>query len=274
VKNITCATFLSVLIGILLQSMGWGGESPSTTELRPKLDIRPKNEKEWEAGMADVKKVLYSSARELTRYFPEQKIPVIEVTPKGGPITLYDRGPNGEIRVKLNTGKLYWAQYSFQFAHEMCHVMCDCKPRANPNHWFEESLCETASIFVLRKMAQTWKTEPPYPHWKDYSKALDNYASERIALGKTPEGKTFKVWFKENEQDMRLKSTDRARNNIVAGVLLPLFEAEPEMWESLVHLNEELPDKFRSIKDHLDAWRRNSPEKQRPFIDKIIASFF
>lgn len=251
--------------------------SAADTEISPKidhrLDIRVNNEKEWGASVQDVNKVLRSSAGELWRYFPNRKLPPIEVVPKGGPITLYQRGPAGEIRVKLDTGNRLWAQHAFQFAHEMCHILCDYKPHENPNHWFEESLCETASIFALRKMAHTWSTDPPYPNWKDYSKALNGYADERIALGKVPDGKKFVDWFKANESDMRLNSTDRARNNIVAGVLLPLVEAEPKMWEAVSYLNTEKLSKLYSFKQYLEAWHRNSEEKHRQFIDKVAAQF-
>ncbi len=262
-----------LIISLLLVDLMICGVLAAESEKQAPLDIRILNEKEWEASTKDVAKVLNSAAHELWIYFPKRKLPPINVNAKGGPITLFKRGPNGEIQIKLNTGKTYWAQYSFQFAHEMCHVLCDCKPQENPNHWFEESLCEMASIFVMRKMAVTWKTDPPYPHWKDYSKALDAYATDRIALGKVPGGKTFVQWLAENESDMRLNSTDRARNNVVAGVLLPLFEAEPAMWEAVTYLNTEKLNKLYSLKQYLEAWRRNSEEKHHAFIDKIAKLF-
>lgn len=33
-----------------------------------------------------------------------------------------------------------------------------------------------ATLFALRGMSHTWKTQPPYPHWKDYAKALVSYS--------------------------------------------------------------------------------------------------
>jgi len=41
-----------------------------------------------------------------------------------GPITLHQRNERGEIVIRLDTGKTYWAQYAYQFAHEFCHVLC------------------------------------------------------------------------------------------------------------------------------------------------------
>ena len=237
------------------------------------LEIRPQHEKEWEASPCDVANVLNATAQELWIYFPQRKLPPINVVPKGGPITLFERGPNGEIQIKLNTGKTFWAQYAYQFSHELCHALCDCKPHENPNHWFEESLCETASLFTLRKMAGTWNTAPPYPNWKDYSKSLNAYADERIKLGKLPAGTSFPRWFADNERDMRLNSVDRARNNIVAGVLLPLFEADPKMWEAVTYLNTEKLTKLYSLKQYFEAWSRNSEPRHRAFIASVTKQF-
>jgi hypothetical protein len=238
-----------------------------------KLELRLVHLAEWNADLDDAKAVLLSAAGELWKYFPERRLPRIEIQPKGGPITLFKRGADGEIRVKLDTGGRLWAQYSFQFSHEFCHILCDFKEHENPNHWFEESLCEMASVFALRRMSETWKTKAPYPNWKDYAQHLRTYADERSALARIPDGKAFLQWFAENEADMRLNPTDRTRNNIVAGVVLPLFEAQPEMWEAVSYLNTEKLTKLYSFKQYLEAWRKNSQEKHRAFIDKIGRQF-
>lgn len=265
--------FAAGSLAALLAFHVWGSEADETAAAAHKLELRPVNASEWKADLDNVKAVLNSTAQELWKYFPERRLPTIEVQPKGGPISIFKRGPNGEIRVKLDTGETYWSQYAFQFSHEFCHILCDFKEHENPNHWFEESLCETASVFALRHMAETWKTKPPYPHWKDYAKHLRSYADERSALARIADGKRFLDWFAENEPDMRVKSTDRARNNIVAGVLVPLFEAEPQMWEAVSYLNTEKLTKLYSFKQYLEAWRRNSQEKHRGFIDKLAAQF-
>jgi len=238
-----------------------------------KLELRPSPASEWKADAEDVKRVLYSTAEELWKYFPERTLPPIAISPRGGPISLFKRGPNGEIQVKLDTGDLYWSQYAFQFAHEFCHILCDFKPEVNPNHWFEESLCETASLFVLHRMGEDWKEKPPYASWKSYAPKLTKYADERIEKARLPSDRKFISWFHENEAAMRVNSTDRPKNCVVANELLPLFEAEPAMWEAVSTLNTEKLTKLYSFKQYLEAWRRNSAEKHRGFIDKIAGKF-
>ena len=233
------------------------------------LVIRPVDKEKWGCQTEDVRKVLYSAAGELWRHFPERKVPPIEVSPKGGPITLFQRGPNGEIRVRLNSGDLLWAQISFQFAHEFCHILCNYREGNERNKWLEESICETAALFALRRISETWQTKPPYPNWKDYARHLRSYADERIAQAKLPEGKTLAQWYEENAEALAKEACDRARNNIVAAVLLKLFEEAPGAWAAVEYLNSEPAGKPLAFKEHLQAWQRHCPEKHKEFVGKI-----
>jgi hypothetical protein len=260
------------IFGVLLAVSAAGAEKPPEGG-GAKLTIRPLDEKAWKCGIADVEKVLYSSAGELWRYFPERQLPVIEVRAKGGPIVLYERGPKGEIRVRLDTGENLWAQMAYQFAHEFTHILCCYDEKHRETKWFEESLCELASLFALHRMAETWKTRPPYSNWKSYAPSLAKYADERIAKAKLPEGKTLAQWYAENAEALRKDATDRPRNCIVAGVLLPLFENQPEAWAAVEYLNTEpFPGPY-TFAEYLKAWQGHSPEKLRPFVARIGKEF-
>src|ERR1700756_4796293 len=84
----------------------------------------------------------------------------------------------------------HWAQYAFQFAHELCHALANFASNSErlqlyppqANLWLEESLCETASLFTLRAMSRSWRTEPPNPAWRNYAPCLDDYAEQRLEL--------------------------------------------------------------------------------------------
>lgn len=56
----------------------------------------------------------------------------------------------------LNCEIFSWSQAAFQFAHELCHY---CIPDDVPGNlrWLEESICQTASVFFLRRLTQFWK---------------------------------------------------------------------------------------------------------------------
>jgi len=229
--------------------------------------------KNWQAQQADVDKVLYSAAGELFCNFPECKLNPIEVEPKGGPITLYRRGAAGQYLVRLDTGGTFWSQYAYQFSHELCHILCKYDEDDHHQKWFEESLCELASLYVLRRMSKNWKTEPPYPNWKSYSVQLNKYAEERIATAQLPKEKTFDQWYGENAADLNKNAVDRERNTVVAVALLDLFEKAPESWESVQWLNTAKLSKLHSFKDYLQFWQRNCPEKHKAFVACIASRF-
>lgn len=238
-----------------------------------RLDIRPNTNANWQASPNDVKAVLNSAARALWKQFPERELAPILVEPKGGPIVLFQRGDGGEYRVRLDTGESYWSQYAFQFAHEMCHILCNYDEDVHRNKWFEESLCETASLYSLRAMAEEWKTTPPYANWKGYSSSLKKYADDRIAASPLPDGKTLADWFADHEATLYQNATNRQMNNIVAVQLLPLLEENPASWEAVTWLNEAKSTQSQTFGDYLADWHQHAPERHRGFIKSIGERF-
>ena len=74
------------------------------------------------------------------------------------------------------------AQFAYQFSHEFCHIMSDYERlRENPNGWFHEAICELASVFTLRCMAERWSSCAPYPNWVEYSDSLLSYAEDCLS---------------------------------------------------------------------------------------------
>jgi hypothetical protein len=227
----------------------------------------------WETDRETVRKTLESTAAELWRYFPNREVRPIIVYPQGGPVTLFQRGPNGEIFIRLNTGKTFWAQYAFQFSHELCHVLCQYDADEHGNDWFEEALCELASMFTLRRMGETWKTSPPFAHWKDFAPHLTTYAEDLIRPARLPAGKTLAAWYAEHGRELQGTATNREMNRVVAAALLPLFEQCPEHWEAVTYLNEGSPPAPQSFREFVTDWHQHAPEQHRDFIRRIAAEF-
>ena len=97
------------------------------------------------------------------------------------PITLFDRSPLGEVVVRLNVRGNLWARLTYQFAHEYCHVLADIDTFTLDRFtWLEEALCETGSLFALRRMARAWATDAPYANWREYAPELARYAEDRM----------------------------------------------------------------------------------------------
>jgi hypothetical protein len=240
----------------------------------PKLDLRISSEGWGEASPSDIEAVLRSAAGTLLPRFPGLPLPVLEVSHSTkNPITLFKRGPAGEIRVQLAVEGRLWARFAFQFAHELGHVLCGVEEYPNPNLWFEETLCETASLYALSRMAETWKTRAPYGNWSVYAPQLKKYRDERVETEseKIPEGTSLKDWFREKEPKLRADPHLRAANLTLAMALLPLFEEAPEHWGALRHLNGVRGDATRTFPRYLGDWSRSVPERHRDFIAALAA---
>lgn len=240
----------------------------------PKLELRIAKDGWGPASPEDIEVVLRSAAGTLLPHFPGLKLPVLEISrSKKDPITLYERGPAGEIRVRLDVENRVWDRFAFQFSHELCHVFCGVEEYPNPNMWFEETICEVSSLYALGGMAEQWKTRAPYKNWTDYAKALQKYRDERISkrTEKIPEGTTLQAWFKDQEPKLRADAHLRQVNLEIAVALLPLFEEAPGHWECVRFLNTVHGDADRSFPRYLGDWSRSSPEKHREFIRKIAA---
>ncbi|MCA9268010.1 MAG: hypothetical protein KDA41_06045, partial [Planctomycetales bacterium] len=166
-----------------------------------------------------------------------------------------------------------WAQYSYQFAHEFCHILCNYRETPHRNKWFEESLCETASLYSLRAMAEQWQTDPPYPNWKGYSAALAKYAADRIAAAQLPQGQTLADWFADHEATLYQQAVNRELNNVAAVQLLPLLEEDPQRWEAVAWLNEAPSGQSQTLREFLAAWREKAPQRHRGFIRQISVNF-
>ena len=165
-------------------------------------------------------------ASHLTRHLREPLRATVEVTraPVEPQILLRVAGQT-VYRILLNTGDTYWAQYTYQFGHEFCHLVAGYEQRfETPNQWVEETLCELASLFTLRSMAVTWKTHPPYPNWRDFAPALSHYASGEMAKVQMPAADVWPVWLWEHEARARADPYLRRRQQdrcITAVAALP-----------------------------------------------------
>ena len=233
---------------------------------------------EWGDGSRDdVEKVLRSTAAPLLEHAGvRQFAPLIVRRRDGAPMVLYDKGPKGEYQVRLNTGGLFWCQYAYQFAHEFGHILTNYDQRdAGPHIWFDEAICETASLYAMRRMAVSWKTDPPYANWKDFAPRFDEYVDRLLAerRRRLPPDRTMPQWFAEREESLRKQRELTDDSRLVAAYLLPLFEDEPAGWSALASYNLGRDDGKVSFQEFLAAWRGRAPAAPRAFIAKLERLF-
>ncbi len=227
---------------------------------------------DWNAPRSNLQALLESTARQIHRHFDGLDWPAIEVyRSQPWPITIHQRGAEGQVRIGLTPQGMYWAQYAFQFGHELGHLIAGHlqTDRQHSNSWFEEAVCECASLFVLRSMHDDWETNPPYANWKDWRKHLWNYAQTRMDAPEhnLPEGQDFPAWYKANEENlMNRDSHQGARTVIVARQLLPVFEEDPAGWQAVAYLRSGDANPHGPLEKLLPAWHDACPEALRGFV--------
>lgn len=227
----------------------------------------------FSASEADIRAVVESTGRELWRFFPGYRIePFVIMRGRGGPVVLFERNSCGEIVIQLDTQRTYWSQYAYQFAHEFCHILCGLDEDTHKNKWFEETLCETASLFALRAMAEAWADDPPYPHWREFRHALRKYADDVIAKRdgiRETHGRGMASFYLAHQAELEQSPGLRELNGAMSIVLLRLFEQQPEHWEAVRWLNASGSPKGETFQEHLRRWRDAAPNRHKPFIRRI-----
>ncbi|MBI2276582.1 MAG: hypothetical protein HYU74_04450 [Dechloromonas sp.] len=245
------------------------------------LTLKVKNGGWGKAQPAAIETVLYSVADELMSRLPKKlTVPIVVTHTDDAPVALYDRGPGGEYRVQLHASGESWHLYVYEFAHELCHILSNYEENVGPqtvkhNQWFEETLCETASLFALRKLAATWESAPPEPKWSEEAKKLRRFFDHLVSEGhrQLPADTPLSGWLRDNEQRLRNDPYRRNENEVVANLLLPLFQENPQNWAALNYLNLDPSDARNSLSEYLRHWYQNAPPEHKSFVAGILALF-
>ncbi len=271
----------STLAGFVLAVLA-GASALATDKLLPppRMAIHVQSGDWGNAQVQDIEKVLASVAEVLLPYFPQRASDRVRVVSSSdGPRVLLEKSPDGAHLVYLDVQDTRWNQFAYQFSHELCHIFSNYDHRrpdqdglARDHQWFEEALCETVSLFALGRLASSWEQVPPKADWKNYAAAFREYAN-RLLNEKhryLPMSVSMDAWFKANQGELESDPYLRKKNELLATLLLPLFEDTPGSVEAIGYLNLEKSSSPGSFKAYLEAWYSCCPEKNRPFVRKLI----
>lgn len=211
--------------------------------------------------------------------------PTIEVFPKAddftdpplfisrnhqGPITLFERTPRGEVAIRLDSEDHYYCQFIYQFAHELAHVRANFQATEHENKWLEETLCETASLYILRKLAIHWEDHAPNPGLKKYRQNLAIYAAQVMKTRVPLTLETSPAFYQKHRETLRKSATERSLNGAFANLILPLLEKEPAHWKALAKFPRL---KGATLAQHFHTWRKASSKKHHPFLISMETIF-
>lgn len=171
----------------------------------------------------------------------------------------------GSHEIYLNTEIRYVSQAAYQFSHEMCHFRIPYLVAENLR-WLEESICETASHFYMRRLAHVLAARADRPLLREYAPRFSEYSVNVMR-----ETKEIDLTSPLQIRRLELNWYLREENRSVARRLLPLFESHPSLWQAVPYLGD-IPPGF-SLKDSVAIWKKISPAGSRQAIEELQLLF-
>ena len=228
--------------------------------------------------LSKIEALLKDAASHINKELVQSFTKEIHVRPGNCPLTYYRTTdyPNPPYTVDLAARDCYWCQYTYQFAHEFCHVLSDLdKLKECKNKWFHEAICELASIFTLRRMnGKNWfkNNEKAFQEY-EHNNVKERYHQEIKSVDETIGERSINLmdWLSSREEEMREASGDGYKKHrpafaLVAYALLPIFEEDPSGWNTIPALPE--ADAHIRIREYLDKWQQAVGPKYRTFVDR------
>ncbi len=276
---------LPFILASVVCSIAWadGGDVPAKKSGSRKLGLSIQVQGSgWGRGKKEsIETVLYAVADELMSRLPGKlAAPIVVTHTDGPPVAVYGRGNRGEYRIRLHARDDNWHLYVYEFAHELCHVLSNYDAHVpegsgvrRDNQWFEETLCETASLFTLKNLARNWEQALPGPEWAGEAERLRKFFDLLIAEGhrRLPPEAPLAGWLRDNEAALRANPYLREKNEVLANLLLPLFEHNPENWQALGYMNLDPDDARSSLRTYLGRWYTNAPLEHRDVVAGVLA---
>ena len=247
------------------------------------ISVQPSD---WgDASLTDIQVLLTDVASHIERSLRDPVADVFVIPAPGSnpyPMTHCRLSPGDLFRAQLTARDKLWAKFAYQFAHELCHILSNPERlQGNPNNWFVEALCELSSVFTLRKMAERWRTQPPYPNWASYAASLAGYPVRMpVASGHCYLlSNSINLLLSSQEDDLREASTrkefgdfseiHRDKIAVFSHALLPIFENEPTGWNSV----PKVPETKGRLREYLADWYTQVEPVDKPFVERILGTF-
>lgn len=166
---------------------------------------------------------------------------------------------NAVQRIRLATHRYFFQQYTYQFAHELGHVLTNWEDTPSRDYkWFEETLAELASAYVIRKFSQSAPNASfTASSWDAYFDLIyDEYDKDLQSNYGIASTDKLTTWFAEHEPAMRASSVIRALNWGVAREMFSFFLTDTSAWEAAGYINRWDVSQNATIYAYLESWRQ------------------
>lgn len=168
----------------------------------------------------------------------------------------------------LNANMIYWSQIAYQYCHELCHY-CILEGIPQEFKWFEESICELASVYFMKKLSDIWSRHNFFP---EYSHSIEEYADsiltdDRCAAINISDLLHNSAFFQEMSKDQYLRDNNRT----VAKFLLKYFNENSILWSQVPKLS--LIKNVYSFESFLLEWSNITDPSAKNSILSILSGF-
>lgn len=192
---------------------------------------------------------------------------------KFGPPHIWLHSDNADTAwIVVDIGALDWCKLSYQFGHELGHVLCnswqrEAKPRL-PSQWLEEALVEAFSIRGLGLLADSWQQRPPFPHNAAFADAIRKYRKDLIDKyqkpAEKPEALGMCAWLRRNRDALDHTGGVGVIEGPEIVQIVAALESNKACVEDLGALNRWPERSGVPIEEYLRLWQASCAEIKAP----------
>ena len=159
--------------------------------------------------------------------------------------------------IQISARDTYWCEYVQQFSRELCRVLLNFdRIRGHRHKWFEDTLCELASLFVLHRLSERFRHDPPSDVFgaRDFAPHFSTYADEIASRAPPLPPGGLPAWLRERLPALEENHANRDRTLTAATAMLNSFLEDGSLWRDCGSLNLWDAALDRSFVGYLESW--------------------
>jgi hypothetical protein len=195
----------------------------------------------------------------------------VDEHPSGAPAIWLHGDGSTTAWIIVDIGQQAWSQLSYQFGHELGHVLANswqahAKPAA-PCQWLEEAIVEAFSLRGLGHLARNWKQAPPFPGDNAYGDAIASYRQDVIQKYRTLAVQQGGIedaggWFTRHRTEIEAPNGLNRFAQAASLIILAEYERTPGCVEALGALNRWPGRTGVPLSEYLREWQASCVELQ------------
>ena len=165
-------------------------------------------------------------------------------------------------------GERDWSKLTYQFGHELGHVLCNswqqfAKPMV-PCQWLEEAIVEAFSIRSLDRLAKSWREHPPFAGDNAFGDVIAGYR-ENIIRHHSVSAHDQRIasdpaqWLRRHRASIEVPGLN-SFGEAASLTILAEFERAPKCIEALGALNRWADRSAVPIERYFDLWLNSCNE--------------